>query len=78
MDLEKIIDDLVYRKKQLPLDSAEYQFIDRVLTGLRYSCEEAGGIIEDLDPFGWGATCRRLAVSPGTGPRQVLPFRRSG
>jgi hypothetical protein len=35
MDLEKIIDDLVYRKKTLPLESAEYQFIDRMLTGLR-------------------------------------------
>jgi hypothetical protein len=41
--------------------------------GLRYSYEDAGGIIEDLDPFGWGATCRRLAASPATGPRQVLP-----
>jgi hypothetical protein len=57
VDLEKIIDDLVYRKKNLDLDSAEYQFIDRVLTGLRYSYEDAGGIIEDLDTFGWDATC---------------------
>jgi hypothetical protein len=40
--------------------------------GLRYSYEEAGGIIEDLD-FDWGATC--LAASPATEPRQVLPFR---
>jgi hypothetical protein len=37
--LEKIIDDLVYRKKALPLESAEYQFIDRMLTGMRYSYE---------------------------------------
>jgi len=35
MDLEQIIDELVYRKKQLPLESAEYQFIGRVLTDLR-------------------------------------------
>jgi hypothetical protein len=78
MDLEQIIDELVYRKKQLPLDSPEYQLINRELTGLRYSREEAGGIIEDLDPFGWGATCRPLESSPATGPRRVLPFRRSG
>jgi hypothetical protein len=70
MDLEKIIDDLVYRKKNLDLDSPEYQLINRILTGLRYSYEDAGGIIEDLD-FDWGATCRRLTASPATVPRQV-------
>ena len=42
--------------------------------GLRYSYEEASGIIEDLD-FDWGATCRPLAASPATEPRQILPFR---
>ena len=77
MDLEKIIDDLVHRKKKLDLDSLEYQLINRILTGLRYSYEDAGGIIEDLDPFGWGATCRPLAASPATEPWRVLPFRRS-
>ncbi len=77
MDLEKIIDELVYRKKKLDLDSPEYQFINRILTGLRYSYEDAGGIIEDLD-FDWGATCRPLASSPAPDPRQVLPFRKSG
>jgi hypothetical protein len=76
IDPEHTIDDLVYRKKSLDIDSPEYQFIDRVLTGLRYSCEEAGGIIEDLDPFGWGGSCRPLESSPATEPRQVL--RRSG
>jgi hypothetical protein len=45
-----------------------------MLTGLRYPYEDAGGIIEDLDPFGWGATCRPLAATPAT-ERQVLPFR---
>jgi hypothetical protein len=74
MDLEKVIDDLVYRQKNLGLDSPEYQLINRILTGLRYSYEEAGGIIEDLD-FDWGATCRPLASSTATEPRQVLPFR---
>ena len=36
MDLEKTIDDLVYRKKKLDLDSPERQLINRILTGLRY------------------------------------------
>jgi hypothetical protein len=66
----------VYRKKKLDLDSPECRFIDRILTGLRYSYEDAGGIIEDLDPFGWGATCRPHKASPATEPRQVLPFRK--
>jgi hypothetical protein len=77
MDLEQTIDALVYRKEALDLDSPERKFINRILTGLRYSCEEAGGIIEDLD-FDWGATCRPLAASSATELRQVLPFRRSG
>jgi hypothetical protein len=37
--------------------------LERELTGLRYSYEDAGPIIEDLDPFGWGATCRPLPVA---------------
>ena len=78
IDLEQTIADLIDRKKELPEDSAEYQLIQRELTGLRYSREYAGGIIEDLDPFGWGATCRPLRATPAQGPRQVLPFRRSG
>ena len=49
MDLEQTIDALVHRKKNLDLDSPERRFINRILTGLRYSYEEAGGIIEDLD-----------------------------
>ena len=43
---------------------------------MRYSYEDAGGIIENLDPFGWGATCRPLESTPATEPRQVLPFRK--
>ena len=49
MDLEQTIDALVHRKKNLDLDSPERRFINRILTGLRYSYEEAGSIIEDLD-----------------------------
>ena len=70
MDLEKIIDDPVYRKKKLDLDSPERQLINRILTGLRYSYEDAGGIIEDLDRD-WGATCRPCGINrdgPGASP----------
>jgi hypothetical protein len=79
MDLEQIIDELVYRKKKLDLDSPERKLINRILTGLRYSYEDAGGIIEDLDPD-WGATVRLAAdaQSPQPTDQQVLPFRRSG
>jgi hypothetical protein len=39
--------------------SAKFNWmLERELTGLRYSYEEAGPIIEDLDPFGWGGTCQ--------------------
>ena len=55
--LEQIIADLVYRKNACPEDSAERRFYERQLAGLRYTYEEAGGIIEELDPFGWGASC---------------------
>ena len=78
IDLEQTIADLIDRKKELPEDSAEYQLIERELTGLRYSREEAGGIMEDLDPFGWGGYCRPLPATTSPEPRQVLPFRRSG
>jgi len=54
--LEKIIRDLVERKKPLDVDSAEYAFLQRQLNGLRYRYEGAGGIWEDLDPCGWDAT----------------------
>jgi hypothetical protein len=30
--------------------------LDRVLNGLRYKYEEAGGIWEQHDPYGWDAT----------------------
>jgi hypothetical protein len=76
IDLEQTIAHLVDRKKELDIDSPEYQLINRELTGLRYSYEDAGGIIEDLDRD-WGATCRPLAASTATEPRQVLPFRRA-
>jgi hypothetical protein len=78
IELEQTIANLIDRKKNLPEDSAEYQLIERELRGLRYSCEHAGGIMEDLDHFGWGGYCRPLESTPATEPRQVLPFRRAG
>lgn len=53
-ELEKIIADLVRRKKTAR--PAEKRMLNRVLNGLRYTYENAGGIWEDLDPFGWQAT----------------------
>ena len=55
MDLEKIkkiIDELVYRKKALPLDSAEYQLINRMLTNLRarHAAELEERELRKLDP----------------------------
>lgn len=55
-ELEKLIAELVQRKRGLDLDSAEYAFIQRQLNGLRYTYEEAGPIWEGLDTFGWSAT----------------------
>ena len=53
-DLEKIIAELVERKQGA--SKAERAMINRVLNGLRYSYEDAGGIWESLDPFGWRAS----------------------
>jgi hypothetical protein len=78
IDLERTIADLVERKRVALIDSAEWCLANNALIVLRYSCEEAGGLIEDLDRD-WGTTFRRPAVaSPSTEPRQVLPFRRAG
>jgi hypothetical protein len=57
-ELEKIIQDLIDRKNAAPEGSAERLFLERQLRGLRYTYEDAGGIIEDLDPC-WGySACR--------------------
>ena len=52
-DLEKTIAALVERKQGA--SEAERAMIKRVLNGLRYFYEDAGGIWERLDPFGWSA-----------------------
>ena len=59
-ELEVIIRALVKRKNALPMDTPEYTFYERQLRALRYSHEEAGGIIEEADPQGWGCYCRPL------------------
>jgi hypothetical protein len=59
-ELEVIIRDLVARKNALPMDTPEYVFYERQLRALRYSHEEAGGIIEQADPQGWGCYCYPL------------------
>jgi hypothetical protein len=54
LELERIIAAVIARKNDAPEGSAEYRMALRQLEGLRWSCEEAGPIMEDLDPFGWG------------------------
>jgi hypothetical protein len=57
-ELEKIIQDLIDRKNAAAEDSPERRFYERQLAGLRYTYEDAGGIIEDLDPC-WGYSASR-------------------
>jgi hypothetical protein len=54
-ELKKAISALVKRKKGLDVDGAEYAMLERVLNGLRYTYEPAGGIWESMDTD-WGAT----------------------
>ncbi len=68
--LERVIRDLVERKNAARDDSPEQAFYERQLRALRYTYEEAGGIIEDADPMGWGAYCRRFPDT--TGPQGTL------
>jgi hypothetical protein len=50
-----------------------YRLAVRELAGLRYSREMAGPIMEDLDPWGWGAVTPNQSVE---GPGPVLPLQR--
>ena len=52
MTLEDTLQDLLERHDAAVEGSAERRFLARTLTGLRYSSEEAGSIIESLNPFG--------------------------
>jgi hypothetical protein len=49
-ELEKTIAELIERKYAAPEGSAEYLQAKRALAGLRDSYEDAGPIMEDLDP----------------------------
>jgi hypothetical protein len=71
-DLERTIRDLIRRKDAAPEGSAERRLIERELSGLRFSREEAGPIMEDLDPLDWGSTAPLRASAGTTG--QVLPI----
>ncbi len=53
-DLEKILIELIDRKNAAPEGSAERRMALRQIAGLRHTREEAGPMIEDLDPFAWG------------------------
>jgi hypothetical protein len=57
--LERTIAALVARKNAAREGSAEYRMALRQLTGLRYTRELAGPIIEELDPR-WGQECTPL------------------
>jgi hypothetical protein len=74
-DLESIIRDLIRRKYEAREGSAEHRLIMRELSGLRFSREDAGPIMEDLDPLEWGSTDR---LTDTAGPGQVLPIVKPG
>jgi hypothetical protein len=73
-ELEALIRELIAAKYAAEKGSAEYLMVMRQLAGLRYSYEMAGPIMEDLDPFGWGATSPSPAVPDPEG--KVLELRR--
>jgi hypothetical protein len=64
----KVVADLVERKNAAPEGSAEYLLSKRALAGLRYSREEAGPIMEDLDPLEREATSSNPRVNESEGP----------
>jgi hypothetical protein len=76
-ELERIIADLIEQKHAAEEGSAEYHFVMRQLSGLRFTRELAGPIMEELDPFGWGAT-QPLPSTENPEGRLVQPFRKAG
>jgi hypothetical protein len=73
-ELKEMIAELVAAKYVAEKGSAEYVMAVRQLAGLRYSYERAGPIMEDLDPWGWGATSPNPAAPDPEG--KVLPLQR--
>jgi hypothetical protein len=53
-ELEQTIAALIARKNAAPEGSAQWRMVVRQLRGLYLGHEDAGGIIEDLDPLEWG------------------------
>jgi hypothetical protein len=53
-ELERVIAALIERRYAAAEGSAVHRMAERQLRGLRYTYEEAGGIIEELDPE-WGS-----------------------
>jgi hypothetical protein len=73
-ELEALIAELIEAKYAAVEGSAEYRFAVRQLAGLHSTRELAGPIMEDLDPFGWGAMCPNPDVPDPEG--KVLPMQR--
>ena len=71
-DLRKTIADLIKRKYEAVEGSPQHRFIVRRLANLRFSREEAGGIMEDLDP-GRKQTHARDAAGEVTCPQGKPP-----
>jgi hypothetical protein len=71
-ELEALIRELIAAKYAAEKGSAEYLMVMRQLAGLRYTRELAGPIMEDLDPFGWGAMCQSPGAPDPEG--KVLPL----
>ena len=63
-ELERTIAALIERKYAAKEGSAEYRMVMRQLLGLRRTREDAGPIMEDLDPMGWGAMDVRHPLLP--------------
>jgi hypothetical protein len=73
-DLEKAIAALIEHRNTAPEGSPAHRLAVRELAGLRYSYEEAGPIMEDLDPLEWGAVTPNASRREMT-PAKVLPLR---
>ena len=64
LELEKTIADLIEHKNVAPEGSAGYRLAVSELAGLRFSREEAGPIMEDLEPVGAGSYVPAASAAP--------------
>jgi hypothetical protein len=78
--LESVIRRLVAEKNATAEGSPERALCVRILTGLRYSYEQAGPLIEYYDPD-WGSYCSPLPgahienITSGKPAGEVVPMR---